>query len=268
VFVIASARDDINPTEILFEFEGLRRDTPQSRKEGKVTPTISSSGTGVSRVGFNCEDEWFIETPVVGALDTECGGTKMNHQTIASGYIFPVNSFYESSLAQYREANVSGTIKASGGVAGGGSETFLAQPIAYNITFCDANGTRSDRPNGGLYVNETDVTSTLTKAGIGTNVAQPIAFPSTLSGTQCASAENIAPSMGAKNPMAVTTPMAVRRLTPVECERLQGFPDNYTNIPWRKVAESPDGPRYKALGNSWAVPVVAWIGKRIQDQLK
>jgi DNA (cytosine-5)-methyltransferase 1 len=64
------------------------------------------------------------------------------------------------------------------------------------------------------------------------------------------------------------TSMAVRRLTPVECERLQGFPDNYTNIPWRKAAESPDGPRYKALGNSWAVPVVAWIGKRIQDQLQ
>jgi site-specific DNA-cytosine methylase len=61
--------------------------------------------------------------------------------------------------------------------------------------------------------------------------------------------------------------MAVRRLTPVECERLQGFPDGYTNIPWRKKDESPDGPRYKALGNSWAVPVVRWIGKRIQEQI-
>ena len=49
-----------------------------------------------------------------------------------------------------------------------------------------------------------------------------------------------------------------RRLTPVECERLQGFPDNYTNIP-----KAADGPRYKALGNSMAVPVMAWIGKRI-----
>ncbi len=62
--------------------------------------------------------------------------------------------------------------------------------------------------------------------------------------------------------------MAVRRLTPTECERLQGFPDGYTNIPWRKAAESPDGPRYKALGNSWAVPVVAWLGQRIKDQLQ
>jgi len=63
--------------------------------------------------------------------------------------------------------------------------------------------------------------------------------------------------------------MQVRRLTPVECERLQGFPDNYTSIPWRgkPVDNCPDGPRYKALGNSWAVPVVRWIGSRIQDCL-
>lgn len=62
--------------------------------------------------------------------------------------------------------------------------------------------------------------------------------------------------------------MQVRRLTPVECERLQGFPDNYTAIPWRKkpTEDCPDGPRYKALGNSMAVPVMAWIGKRIQQQ--
>lgn len=59
--------------------------------------------------------------------------------------------------------------------------------------------------------------------------------------------------------------MAVRRLTPRECERLQGFPDDYTRIPWRgKPAEDcPDGPRYKALGNSMAVPAMHWIGKRI-----
>jgi DNA (cytosine-5)-methyltransferase 1 len=62
--------------------------------------------------------------------------------------------------------------------------------------------------------------------------------------------------------------MQVRRLTPVECERLQGFPDDYTAIPWRKkpASECPDGPRYKALGNSWAVPVVRWIGSRIDQQ--
>jgi DNA (cytosine-5)-methyltransferase 1 len=58
--------------------------------------------------------------------------------------------------------------------------------------------------------------------------------------------------------------MAVRRLTPVECERLQGFPDSYTDIR-SKNKPTPDGPRYKALGNSMAVPVMAWIGQRIEQ---
>lgn len=63
---------------------------------------------------------------------------------------------------------------------------------------------------------------------------------------------------------------AVRRLTHVECERLQGMPDNHTLIPWRgkPAEECPDGPRYKAIGNSKAVPVVRWIGRRIKQQLE
>ena len=58
----------------------------------------------------------------------------------------------------------------------------------------------------------------------------------------------------------------VRRLTPTECERLQGFPDGYTAIPYRNkpASDCPDGPRYKALGNSWAVPCARWIMERIQ----
>jgi DNA (cytosine-5)-methyltransferase 1 len=59
-------------------------------------------------------------------------------------------------------------------------------------------------------------------------------------------------------------PLLVRRLTPIECERLQGFPDNYTDIRLNDK-QTPDGPRYKAMGNSMAVPVMNWIGKRIQE---
>lgn len=59
--------------------------------------------------------------------------------------------------------------------------------------------------------------------------------------------------------------LAVRRLTPTECERLQGFPDGYTNIPWRKKDTPPDSARYKALGNSMAVPVMRWLGQRINE---
>lgn len=75
---------------------------------------------------------------------------------------------------------------------------------------------------------------------------------------------------GSRRHNGVIQAMQVRRLTPVECERLQGFPDNYTAIPWRKkpASECPDGPRYKALGNSWAVPNVRWLGRRIQSALE
>jgi DNA-cytosine methyltransferase len=74
-------------------------------------------------------------------------------------------------------------------------------------------------------------------------------------------------SAGDQTPHVAIPPMAVRRLTPVECERLQGFPDNWSRISWKGKPEEqcPDGPRYKACGNSMAVPVMAFIGKRIAE---
>ena len=73
-------------------------------------------------------------------------------------------------------------------------------------------------------------------------------------------------SLVAKGPHAVQHTMAIRRLTPKECERLQGFPDDWTKIPYRNkpADQCPDGPRYKACGNSMAVPVMRWIGQRIE----
>jgi hypothetical protein len=74
----------------------------------------------------------------------------------------------------------------------------------------------------------------------------------------------LASQPGMKQTSYIRQSHEVRRLTPTECERLQGFPDDHTLIPWRgKMA--PDGPRYKALGNSMAVPVMRWIGERISQ---
>jgi DNA (cytosine-5)-methyltransferase 1 len=138
-----------------------------------------------------------------------------------------------------------------------------------------------------------DIAPCLTKADQH-GVAQPIAFSGQMSNPQ--TDVDMTQTLQAKNPMAVAhsvvaptltaandpsrspqssevtqqvysvyqSSMAVRRLTPVECERLQGFGDNYTNIK-SKGKPTPDGPRYKALGNSMAVPVMAWIGARIQQ---
>lgn len=77
--------------------------------------------------------------------------------------------------------------------------------------------------------------------------------------------QEVSPTMAKASNLHAFDPWAVRRLTPRECERLQGFTDDFTRIPWRgKPAENcPDGPRYKALGNSWAVNCAEWIGERI-----
>lgn len=88
---------------------------------------------------------------------------------------------------------------------------------------------------------------------------------SVVHGTQDPCTSDIAFALGRNNGQenSVFQAMQVRRLTPVECERLQGFPDGYTDIK-PNGKKTPDGPRYKALGNSMAVPVMAWIGKRIE----
>lgn len=76
--------------------------------------------------------------------------------------------------------------------------------------------------------------------------------------------EEVTQTLDTVNPPVVSNDeFRVRRLTPVECERLQGFPDGYTNVPYRHYKETPDTPRYKAIGNSFAVNVVRYIGERI-----
>ena len=146
-----------------------------------------------------------------------------------------------TSFGKYSEGV--GTVKAAGGDLGGGSETLHVT----TGSLCARTGlsmSAQDAQQGHLL---------------------PVAFPAEMSGTQAASAVNLSPTLSVKHTVSVSAP-TVRRLTPTECERLQGFPDNFTQIPWRnKAAEDcPDGPRYKAMGNSMAVPVMRWIGERIQ----
>jgi len=114
-------------------------------------------------------------------------------------------------------------------------------------------------------------TATLSAADSGSNRTPVIAFTSKDYGGDAT--VDLSPTMRSMGhaeshangggQLAVSSASAVRRLTPTECERLQGFPDGYTNIPYRGKPAA-DGPRYKALGNSMAVPVMRWIGERIQ----
>lgn len=77
--------------------------------------------------------------------------------------------------------------------------------------------------------------------------------------------DDLAFTVAATQDQTLVDGYVVRRLTPTECERLQGFPDGWTDIPYKGRAHPPDGPRYKALGNSWAVPCARWIGERMEQ---
>lgn len=265
VFVVASARADFDPAAVLFEFEGLRRDTAPSREAGKDAAASTTEGAASRR--------WPAE--VSSTLDTTFGtkqGLEDQHVNAGCPMFVPVTanaitaSMANSCLGHNKDENVLAFDAYNQALTEDVSKTVASRTdqdtascIAYGIP---GNWIGRQPENGGNAVEPMhDIAPCLTKTDRH-GVAQPTIAPSlTASNDPSRSPQS---SEVTQQVIAVhAASMAVRRLTPVECERLQGFPDNYTNIPWRKQPESPDGPRYKALGNSWAVPVVRWIGGRI-----
>ena len=133
------------------------------------------------------------------------------------------------------------------------------------------NRTGGDRPPGtdvdtADSLIPVDISGTLeaaqSKGTRGQGVIAPMAFGWQNAAAQGMPVDTIAPTLDQRKHPAIATATAVRRLLPVECERLMGFPDGYTAIPYRGKPAA-DGPRYKAIGNSWAVNCARWIGRRI-----
>jgi DNA (cytosine-5)-methyltransferase 1 len=147
-----------------------------------------------------------------------------------------------------------------------GDRHAVAQPIPLDMMNIRGRPSDDGRTNriGRGYGEVGDPMFTITKANHH-GVAQPVGtdiYNGNITGDVAVPLTNRADGTGTGP--TVMQAMAVRRLTPVECERLQGFPDNYTDIK-SKNKPTPDGPRYKALGNSMAGPVMAWIGQRIEQ---
>jgi DNA (cytosine-5)-methyltransferase 1 len=258
VFVVASARDNFDPASVLFEFDGVRRDTAPSRETGK-------DSAGGIRTGAAVSSHWDGDYPhpTLNQSAKGSGGVGSSNQEIFSqrgAYLAPQPYEVGNCLTARMHKGINSTVDEG------------QTPVISIHPHCIGRAPEAG-PQGKEYLLDGSAYC-MDSRGQPQAVAQPVFI---------ASAE-VGPCMGSSGPpysrtgnerveadaLACTTmpPMAVRRLTPVECERLQGFPDNYTNIPWRKKDESPDGPRYKALGNSWAVPNVRWIGQRIQESLK
>jgi DNA (cytosine-5)-methyltransferase 1 len=143
--------------------------------------------------------------------------------------------------------------------------------IAGTFKACASSGGSSNSADHAAAGYMIPVAKCLTARGAGggncdpeTSNMIPVAFGWQNSASQGDSvSEHVTPTLDKSKTPGVTDGMSVRRLTPRECERLQGFPDDYTLIPYRNKLAA-DGPRYKAMGNSMAVPVMRWIGERIQ----
>lgn len=230
VFVVASARKGFDPGQVLFESEGVRRDTPPSREPQTAVAALTARGVGT------------------------CGADD--------------NQAQAGHLLAFGGGNTGGNIDVSACL------TAKGQRIDFEVETFAVHGTQDPDTNlelahtlGRNHGQENAIfTEPFTLAIRGRNEGSTVEVRNDGVANALLTPNGDRAGMGVG---AISWGMQVRRLMPVECERLQGFPDNHTQISWRgkEATECPDGPRYRAIGNSMAVPVMRWIGERIAAAL-
>jgi DNA (cytosine-5)-methyltransferase 1 len=253
VFVVGHLGDWKPAAEVLFESESLRGDIKKGRGERKdIANCLTKSPSSYS--SFN---------PARGegnAVVTHCVSTFPTLLSSMAGVSRPGNAVteHETYVAYAMQGNLIG--RDAGGPQGiGVSES----NTMYTLTKTDVHAVAFGWQNSASQSMSIDtITPTLDKSKTPAVAFSQQPIPEYYAHQYCQdrvySTEGITPALNCSQAHKFRFDMAVRRLTPVECERLQGFPDNYTNIP-----KAADGNRYKALGNSMAVPVMRWIGQRI-----
>lgn len=309
VFVVSfRTRDGLNPGAVLFEPEGLRRDSPPSREagEGVARPVAAGSPRGS---GYRND----ADTPdnlITGALTARFGNQAMGAPEVDAGLYIPALAFHNR-----QDPDVSGDVTHPLGAKDNGlgiayalrsdaartGEAKTPSPDAeghvrlrdpgFNVLESLAPTVDAGAPHTVAFsckdhgADAGDLAPTLRAMGhdgshanaggqlavawaIGSHAGAAdgdVSNRSHESGGPVGSniSEGVAYALRGGRTQSVASSMAVRRLLPVECERLQGMPDGHTLIPWRG-ALAPDGPRYRAIGNSMAVPCMAWIGARLK----
>ncbi|QFT69644.1 Modification methylase HhaI [Labrenzia sp. THAF35] len=313
VLVVADFGQGADPAEVLFESGCVPRHSPPSREAGEgvatdVAPSLVSSGRGVERPGDTRGQD-----PVVACFGSSGDGywregvgplrarEQDSHESLAvyAPDLARCVATREGSSLDYETTtmlavgvtgNVAHTLKAEGADAsedGSGRGTPI---VAKSVAIRGRDGGATAELGG-------DVATALRASQGGGDKPHVLSFDCKASGQSGFGVGEIASTLRAMGHtdshqnggghLAAAIGARVRRLTPKECERLQGFPDNYTRIPMKrydakKVTKTrpedmwelldgewwlmaADGPRYKALGNSWAVPKFVWLGRRLSQ---
>lgn len=284
VFAVLDTGDWACRPPVLLECDSLRGDSAPSRDQGEgVTGTLSARTQGGGGLGTDFECQGGLIPRVAGKLSAnhKAAGSSTQrdahadllipavaHTLRADGFdasedgtgrgtpLVPVVAFAQNQRDEVREVAVAGAL--------------AAQPGMKQTTYL-AFGCKDSDPSRSV---SSDVSPTLramghlgSHANAGGQVA--VAYTTKLHNTASNNAgklfEERTTCLDANSPApALLTPTQVRRLTPLECERLQGAPDGWTLVMNAKGKPMADGPRYKILGNSFAVPVIRWIGTRIE----
>ncbi|WP_347492530.1 DNA cytosine methyltransferase [Collinsella aerofaciens] len=241
---------DARACEVLFEPESMCWDTPSSREKRKAVAAASgrcvAQGSGTGRLNPDDQHDTFSIAGNIIGRKPENGGNGGGFQEPGEP-MYTLTTIDRPAVAfKYHQGSKAGGI----GAAVEQSPTLTADyhnpAVMYEESEACLCAHASKEPPVVAFKNHQGATN-----GSGTDESEPIAGYHNIN-------DNTTAESGIRS--------VVRRLTPLECERLQGFPDNHTRIPWKgkPAEECPDSLRYKACGNSMAVPVMRWLGERIE----
>lgn len=285
VFAIVDFRNWQDRPPILLEPKGVCGDTPPGRETGQGFATDTQTGVGVQALPINtmtCQgrpsDNGRMGDGIDGESDPSPTLSVNHHHAVAYSII--------GDATPKIGEDIYGTLRSQGGggivppsvVYGLDSQQ---PPARLTEEYCGTLvASNYKEPMGVFCVHGTQdpITSETTANCLGRNNGQEnvIAIAGNIIGLSPQNGgngdgfdEEVCYTLTTADRHAVAANSIIRRLTPTECEILQGFPRNYTKIPYRKkpADQCPDSPRYKALGNSMAVPVMRWIGERINKAI-
>ncbi|MCX8672981.1 DNA cytosine methyltransferase [Bifidobacterium sp. B4001] len=266
VFLVGSL-GSTRACEVLFEPESLRWDHPTGRAKRQTLAKAAGDSARGPDADTGCLTPWDSQSRRVYDQDGCWPTLDTRERSGGDGRAVVLDFNPTAARLRYADEDVSQTLTARMGT--GGNQVPLIQEVTAFLP--NAGG------KAGSISYERELSPTLktehnpavlcaSNRGLRSSINAGYVFsPKNAATAGLSISRETSPTLSVTKQPAVSGGGMVRRLMPVECERLQGFPDGWTDVRYKGKDHAPDSPRYKTLGNSMAEPVMAWIGRRIQQ---